>query len=262
MVTSMWEGNRILGLIPARGGSKGVPRKNLARVGGHSLVSRALNVLAWVPEVDRILVSSEDEEMRAHVNRYGDYAPFARPAELATDSARALPVIRHALEWAEVTDRVTYEAVLLVEPPCPFRLPDHLRGGLRQAFSTDATSVMSLVEVGDAHPIRVKRLGPDGAVMPYCAPEPEGLRRQEQEPAYLRNGAFYVFRRSVVLSGSLWGGRPHGVVMDRDLYGINIDEPVDLVAARWKWTTAAREGRTAQLSPPWRLRAASRSAGR
>ena len=228
----MINNHKILALIPARGGSKGVEKKNLIKIGDYSLVERALFTAMGVNCIDRIIVSSDSDEIIALVNTYGNYAPFKRPNKLATDQAGSLEVIQHALNWAEELYGETYGFIVLLEPPCPFRLPLHVEEGIKIAVEKKATSVVSLVEVGDQHPVRMKRMDEDGALHGFCLEEPDGLRRQDQEPAYIRNCAVYVFPRETILAGLLWGRAPYGYVMDRALYAINIDEPVDVLTAR------------------------------
>jgi CMP-N,N'-diacetyllegionaminic acid synthase len=243
----MLANQRVLGLVPARGGSKGIPRKNLQRVGKMSLVALALATLRQVPEVDRILLSSDDAEIIAEGNRIGDYAPFVRPAALSEDRTPSLPVFQHALAWAEMADRCHYDWLTVLEPPCPFRLPTHIRQALKLAMQSTASSVTSLVKLGDHHPIRVKRLAEDGAVSGFCLPEPEGLRRQDQEPAFIRNGAVHVFSRETLTSGRLWGDRPYGFEMDGARFAINIDEPLDLRVANLLYEEASIKGEQSQL---------------
>jgi N-acylneuraminate cytidylyltransferase len=238
---------RILGLVPARGGSKGVPRKNLQKVGGISLVARALMTLRRVPEVDRILLSSDDAEIIADGRHLGGCAPFERPASLSEDRTPSLPVFQHALQWAESADKCTYTWLVVLEPPCPFRLPVHVCQALQIAVERKASSVMSLIKLGDHHPVRVKRLSKEGEVSGYCMPEPEGLRRQDQDAAFIRNGAVYVFARETLVANRLWGERPFGVEMDAARYAINIDEPLDLKVANLVYEEYARQGRLAEL---------------
>lgn len=228
----MINNHNILALIPARGESKGVVKKNLIKIGDYSLVERALFTAMGADNIDRIIVSSDSDEIINLVNKYGEYAPFKRPAELATDEAGSLDVMQHCLKWSEEIDQETYEYVVLLEPPCPFRLPSHVEGALEIAFRKKATSVVSLVEVGDHHPVRMKKMNQDGALKGFCMEEPDGLRRQDQEPAYIRNCAVYVFSRETILAGLLWGKTPYGYVMDRSLYAINIDEPIDILTAK------------------------------
>ncbi len=222
----------VLGIIPARGGSKGVPNKNLMKVGNYSLVERALFTALGSPVLDKILLSSDSQEIIDLVNEYGDFAPFVRPQELAGDTIKSLPVMTHALEWAEKHDKKRYDYIVLLEPPCPFRLSRHIEDALKIVVENNATSVMSMVKVGDYHPIRMKKIDASGVVIPFSDEEPEGLRRQDQENVFIRNGAVYIYKREEILKGNLWGDRPFALLMDRDLYGINIDEPQDLLLAK------------------------------
>lgn len=239
----MFKDNKVLCIIPARGGSKGIPKKNLQKIGGRSLVEWALNTAQQCALLDRIIVSSDSQEIIQQANKYGKYAPFVRPEKLARDNSPSLPVFRHGLKWAENEDNCTYDYVVVLEPTCPFRLPKHIEEGLKIAVASKGSSVMSLVEVGDHHPVRVKKLHEDGRISPFCIPEPEGLRRQDQEPAFIRNGVVFVFSRHTIVGNRLWGDNPYGFTMDNDLYGINIDEPVDMVAASYLFEGLKQKGK-------------------
>ncbi len=223
---------KILAIIPARGGSIGILNKNLQKIAGRSLVEWALFTAMASPIIDRIVVSSDSKRIINQANRHGQFAPFVRPEELARDDTPSLPVFQHALKMVESKDQCMYDYIVVLEPPCPFRLPKQIREGVKLAISAHASSVMSLVRVSDCHPIRIKKLRSNGQVQPFCIPEPEGLRRQDQEPAYLRNSAVYVFTRETIIRNRLWGDAPYGFEMDGSLYGINIDNPIDLVKAR------------------------------
>lgn len=222
----------ILAIIPARIGSKGVREKNLLKIGNYSLVERALFTAMGCKVINRIIVSSDSKKTIDLVNKYGDYAPFKRASILATDQATSLSVIQDALTWAEKSDKINYQYIVLLEPPSPFRLPVHIEKALEIAVSTKASSVVSVVEVGDYHPIRMKKMKSGGALKGILMDEPDGVRRQDQDPVYIRNCAVYVFDRKTILSGKLWGDAPYGYLMDRSLYAINIDEQIDVITAR------------------------------
>ena len=219
----------IICIIPARGGSKGVKKKNLVKIGNYTLVERALFTALGVKVISRVIVSSDSDDIIKLVNKYGEYAPFKRPSELATDEAGSLGVIQHALKWAEKKDNKKYNYIVLLEPPCPFRLPKHVDQGLKIIAEKNATSVVSLVEVGDYHPIRMKKMDNNGALTGFYTDEPEGLRRQDQDQVYIRNCAVSVFTRKNVKSNALWGDRPFGFEMDNYLYSFNIDDPIDVL---------------------------------
>jgi len=227
----MYLKSNVLCVIPARGGSKGLVGKNLRMLGPRTLVEWALNSARSSPLFDRIIVSSDSQEIIDTVNKHGDYAPFIRPSELAQDNSPSLPVFKHALDWAEKEDMKFYDYIVVLEPTAPFRLPKHIEQGLKLLEQKQATSVVSLVKVGDHHPIRIKKLASDGKLRPFCIDEPEGLRRQDQEDAYIKNGAIYIFKNSILKSNKMFGDDPYGFEMDKDLYSINIDEPADLFYA-------------------------------
>tara|TARA_Y100000590_G_C15722843_1_gene1014107 strand:+ start:1260 stop:1994 length:735 start_codon:yes stop_codon:yes gene_type:complete len=223
---------KTLAIVPARIGSKGVPKKNLINIGNFSLVERALFTAIKTKSIQKILVSTDSENIKNLVNKYGDYAPFLRPKKLSTDKAKSLDVIKHSLLWAEKNYNEEYNYIALIEPPCPFRLPAHIDIAIDIIIEKKATSVVSLIEVGDFHPIRMKKILPNGMLKGVMEDEPDGLRRQDQSPVYIRNSAVYVFDKKTILRDKLWGSQPHGFIMDKNLYYINIDEPIDLEYAR------------------------------
>ena len=221
-----------LAIIPARIGSKGIPEKNLLKIGEYTLVERALFIALKTNKINDIIVSTDSEKIQNLVNNYGHYAPFIRPDELSTDTADSLGVIQHSLEWAETNYRKEYNYIILLEPPSPFRLPKHVTQALKIAIDKKASSVVSLVDVGDYHPIRMKKMDSDGKLESVLCTEPDGLRRQDQDPVFIRNCAVYIFDRTTIALGQLWGDYQFGFPMDPYLYGINIDEPIDILSAR------------------------------
>jgi CMP-N-acetylneuraminic acid synthetase len=227
----VYKDKNILAVIPARGGSKGIHLKNMQVLGNLTLVEWALFTALNCKEIDRTVVSTDLDTIINIANKHGDFAPFKRPQEFSTDEAPSLPVFNHALEWAEKNDNMQYDIILVLAPTTPFRLTSHINQGLKLLIEKKASSVISLVEVGDPHPIRIKKLV-NGQVEPYCIPEPEGLRRQDQDAAYIRNCAVNIFSRETIINGQLWGENQYGFKMDNLPYGINIDEPTDLLLAQ------------------------------
>jgi CMP-N,N'-diacetyllegionaminic acid synthase len=213
----------VLAVIPARGGSKGIPRKNLREVGGRPLIAWTLDLgraAASAGLVRRAIVSTDDAEIAAVSRAAGADVPFTRPVELADDRAKMAPVLRHAVLAMEAADAVRYDWVLLLQPTSPFRTLDDLRGALRLAEAGGCDSVISVVQVFDVHPVLMKRIEGD-RLLPFCVPEPEGTRRQDYDPpAYMRNGAIYLTRRDVLVErGSIWGDviRPYVMPEERSV---------------------------------------------
>lgn len=228
----MYQNKRILGLIVGRGGSKGIPRKNIRLLCGKPLIAYSVIPGKESKYIDRLIVSSDDAEIIEVAKSYGAEAPFTRPAELANDTAKALPVIQHAVRFCEEQEGKKYDFVVYLEPTGPLRIVDDIDGAIEKAVNNNADSVVGLMELEDANPVRVKKIVND-LIEPFAVPEPEGLRRQDQEKAYLRNGSIYVFRRdNIVDNNSLWGAQSRPYVMPRER-SVNIDEESDFLVAEY-----------------------------
>lgn len=219
-----------LGVIPARGGSKGVPRKNLRELGGKPLIAWTIEA-ALASGLDRVIVSSDDEEIIGVARGYGDLAPFVRPAELATDSALTLPVVQHAVEYAEKHgDKV--DKVVLLQPTTPLRTAGDIDNGLSRMVETGCDAVVTVVEVGGYHPFRMKRIIGDDRLINFIDQGFEDMRpRQELPPVYIREGSLYIARRSLVMDGNtLVGGDVRAIVVEAR-NSVNIDTEADFLRA-------------------------------
>ncbi len=217
----MNQASRVLAVIPARGGSKGVPRKNIRLVGGKPLIAWTIQCALAVRRLfHRIIVSTDAPETAEIARQYGAEVPFMRPADLATDKSPTLPVLQHATRFVEEADGVTLEWVMLLQPTAPLKQPGDLEAALDLAREGGCDSVISVVRVFVVHPVLMKRIE-DGVLKPFCVEEKEGTRRQDYDPpAYMRNGAIYLTRREVLMEqGSIWGRviRPYVMPEERSL---------------------------------------------
>lgn len=220
---------RVLAVIPARGGSKGVPRKNIREVDGKPLIAYTIETALQARHLfHRIIVSTDDIEIADTARRFGAEVPFMRPPELATDTARTIPVLQHAVRFVEEQDGVEMDWLCLLQPTEPFRTVADLEAALQMAARGGCDSVISVVQVFAVHPILMKRIEND-TLLPYCIEEPEGTRRQDYSPAaYMRNGAMYLTRRDVLVNqGSIWGRviRPYVMPPERS---VSVDNELDL----------------------------------
>ena len=137
----------MLAVIPARGGSKGLPGKNTRRLFGLPLIVHSIRAAELTPAITRCVVSTDSEEIAAVARSFGGEAPFLRPAELAGDDAPMAPVVRHALEWCEADEGVPYDAVLLLDPTSPARVPEQLAEATRRlAAHPELDGVISVSE--------------------------------------------------------------------------------------------------------------------
>lgn len=221
-----------LGVIPARGGSKGVPRKNIRELAGRPLLAYTIEAALASKLLTRVVLSTDDDEIATVGARLGVNAPFRRPAELATDSAKAIPVLEHALRFVEDEEKRTYDAVLMLQPTTPFRTTEDIDGALSLLATSGADSVISVVDVAGHHPARMKYLEGDRLIDPPFCEACENQPRQELRPMFLRNGGIYATRREVLLAGSLKGRDCRAWVMPASR-SVNIDDELDFRYAAW-----------------------------
>jgi CMP-N,N'-diacetyllegionaminic acid synthase len=222
---------RVLALIPARGGSKGIPRKNLAVIGGHPLIAHTIRTARASGRLTRIVVSTDDQDISEVARRYGADVPFLRPPELATDQAKSADVVLHALAAIETQEARQYDVICLLEPTSPLRTIADVSGALDMLTSSDADAVISVYRVEAPHPI--KTLAIEGNRLAPFMPErwKPNLTRQELPPVYAVNGAVYCIRRDAFLaSRSFWGSSAAPYVMPQER-SVNIDTPLDLTVA-------------------------------
>lgn len=220
---------KVLAIIPARGGSKGVPRKNIRMVNGKPLIACTIEpALAVKDRLHRLIVSTDDEEIAAIAREYGAEVPFMRPADLGGDKIPMVPVLQHAVKTVEEMDGVKIDWVLLLQPTCPFRLPEDILAALDLAAEGGCDSVISVVRVLSHHPILMKKIE-NNQLLPFMIEEVEGTRRQDYAPpAYMRNGCIYLTNRDNLLkNNSIWGKiiRPYVMPEERS---VNVDSELDM----------------------------------
>lgn len=220
---------KILAVIPARGGSKGIVRKNIRPIAGKPLIAYTIETaLAARHLLHRAIVSTDDPEIAAVARDHGADVPFMRPAELAGDKVPTLPVLQHAVSFIEAQDGIKLDWVLLLQPTAPLRVLEDIEASLTTTFQNNCDSVISVVQVFAEHPILMKRIE-DNRLLPYCIEEKEGTRRQDfQPPAYMRNGAIYLTRRDVLMEkDSIWGQVICPYIMPPER-SVSIDSELDL----------------------------------
>jgi CMP-N-acetylneuraminic acid synthetase len=190
----------ILGLITARGGSKGLPRKNILPLAGRPLIGWTLDAARASRRLGRCLVSTDDEDIAAVARRLGGEVPFLRPLELAGDRSPHLDVVLHALQWLATHEAYRPDYVLILQPTSPLRTADDIDGIIRLALEHRADAAVSVCPAHD-HPWLVHRLQADGTLAPMVACELAYPRRQDLPPAYALNGALFLHRCERLLAG-------------------------------------------------------------
>lgn len=226
--------HRILAVIPARGGSKGIPFKNLALLGGRPLIAWTIAAAKAAHGLDRVIVSTDDENIAAAAREHGAEVPFLRPPEFSGDNAPALDVIVHALTELKSRSDVPYDAVAYLQPTSPFRSAAQL-GAAISLFKAAWPDTLVSVTAVPHNMVPSSLMHPAESSGPFMLQPPTGqkLRRQEKEKLFARNGPaiLIVSAADAQLRGRLYGERVLGFEMDR-LSSLDIDEPIDLEMAR------------------------------
>ena len=189
----MYKEYRVLGVIPARGGSKGVPRKNVRLLAGKPLIGWTIEQAAQSRYIDRVIVSSEDEEICQVAKHSGAEVPFVRPMELATDTATGVDVLCHAVENAGAD----YDYVVLLQPTSPLREPTDIDAAIEYCVEQAVTSVVSLAEATKS-PYWMYQMKKGGELTPFL--EDVASNRQELPQSYALNGAVYVLEVATLLA--------------------------------------------------------------
>jgi CMP-N,N'-diacetyllegionaminic acid synthase len=229
----------VLALVPARGGSKGIPDKNIRPLAGHTLLHYAAQAALASGMVDRTVLTTDSDRIAAEGRRAGLEVPFMRPAALALDDTPMLPVVEHAVS-ALAQSGWEPEIVVLLQPTSPLRTGAHIRAAVEALRATRADSVVTVVELPrHLSPDYVMRID-EGRLVPFL---PEGTRitrRQDTRPAFVRDGTAYVFwTKTLRDQRSIYGGHCHPLVVAPN-ESITIDTPDDWDAAERKVAGATR----------------------
>jgi CMP-N-acetylneuraminic acid synthetase len=219
----------ILGIIPARGGSKSIGRKNLAVLLGRPLLTYTCEAARNSSLLTRVIISTDDEEMSSTAQASGIEAPFLRPSSLSEDSTPMIPVLQHALGALRP---YSPDIVVLLQPTSPLRTSAHVDAAVRLLLESGADSVVTVVEVPHQfNPVSVMKMT-DGHLTPYLD-VPQILRRQDKPRVFARNGpAVLAAKRSVIDAGSLYGTQVVALEM-KPAESIDIDEAGDLALAEF-----------------------------
>lgn len=222
----------VLGIITARGGSKSIPRKNIVDLGGKPLIGYTVEA-ARASKLTRTILSTDDVEIAEVGRNFGLEVPFMRPKELAQDRSTSIEAVQHALGKLEEDEGIAYDYVMILQPTSPFRSAEDIDACIDLAIEKDADSVMSMVELEDFSPKKLKYINDDGLIVPCI--EEEGKtsgQRQEARPVFKRNAAVYLTKVTHIKNGDLFGERSYAYVMPHER-SIDINAPIDLQYAEF-----------------------------
>lgn len=221
----------VLGLIPARGGSKSVPKKNIRLLAGKPLIAHTIEEARESQFISRLIVSTDNEEIAEISRKYGAEVPFVRPKELAEDDTPDLPVFQHALKWLKENEGYTPDIVVHLRPTSPFRKGEHIDAGVKLLIEDkEADSVRSVCQPGQT-PYKMWKIK-DGYLVPLLTlkekgMEPYNIPRQKLPTVYWQTASIDVTRYNTVMEkNSMTGERILPLIID-ERYSIDLDSELD-----------------------------------
>ncbi len=228
----MINGQRILVVCPARGGSKGIPLKNLQPFLGVPLVARVGHLVAEIPGIDRAVVSTDSEAIAVVAKESGLEVPFFRPESLSGDRISDLEVLSHALVEMERLDGVNYDILVMLQPTSPLRRAEHVMDTIEMLINGDWDAVWTVSETDSKdHPLKQLTVS-DGRLDYYDEGGKQIIARQQLVPVYHRNGVAYAIRRDCLLDQkSIKGERTGALVLEGNM--VSIDTYWDLELAEY-----------------------------
>jgi CMP-N-acetylneuraminic acid synthetase len=221
-----------LGIIPARRGSKRLPRKNVLPLGGKPLVAWTIEAARAATRLSALVVSSDDPEVLEVAASYDPSLALERPEELATDESPAIEYVRHSLATLEAAGQGPFDAIVILQPSSPLTSPEDIDATIELLQASGADSAVSVMRLDHAvHPLKMKLLEGD-RLLPYLEEERGRMAAHELPEIYVRNCSVYATRRHVVESGQVIGADCRGYVMPRER-SLDINEELDLQFAEF-----------------------------
>jgi len=219
-----------IGLITARGGSKSIPRKNIKLLAGKPLIAWTIQAALQCKELNRVIVSTDDEKIAEVARQWGAEVPFIRPYELARDDSSSISVVLHAIQWMEKNESYCPDHIMLLQPTSPLRTSEDIRQVLELAEKKLAVAVVSVCEAVH-HPYDCKCVLADGTLEDFISKDVVYMRRQDLPPAYSLNGAVYLCQRmSLLRDQSFFPKGTIAYVMPKER-SLDVDTP-------WDWYMA------------------------
>jgi len=226
----MIEGKKVLAVVPARGGSKGVILKNIRKVNGTPIVTLAAQIACGVEIIDKVIVSTDHKDIAKEAAKGGAEFPFYRPEKLSGDRISDLEVLTHALLAIEEKDNVKYDIIVMLQPTSPLRTEQHVEDAIKKLVEDDYDTVWTVSETeSKSHPL--KQLKIDNGLLEYFLPEGKKIiARQQLEPVYHRNGiAYAITRKCLIEKTSTKGDRTGVLVIEGDHVSIDTEWDFKLV---------------------------------
>lgn len=221
--------SQILAVVPARGGSKGIPMKNLRMIGGRSLIARVGDVLHSLPQIDTGVVSTDHEDIAKEAEVSGIQAPFRRPDSLSGDRVGDLEVLSHALETMEIIENRVFDIIVMLQPTSPFRTGKQVADCIEMLVNGgwDAVWTVSMTDT-KAHPLKQLNVSNNQVLQLYDSSGARIVARQELNPVYHRNGIAYAFTRECIINQKkIMGKRTGALVVEEPCVNIDTEWDID-----------------------------------
>lgn len=228
-----YEMPRVLAVTLARGGSKSIKKKNIRNLCGKPLIYYTITEALKSKYITRYLISTDDKEIQKIAIKLGAEAPFIRPYELSTDTARAIDADKHALNWAEENENKKYDYFVELMITNPMKTAYDIDSVIEKLINTNADSVIGMSKLEDHHPLRIKKIINDKICdfNSTLKEIPETHRQQLKPDAYIRNGSIYAAKRDLIKQGIRYGTENSRPYIMPDHKSINIDTENDFLLA-------------------------------
>lgn len=218
---------KVLAVIPARGGSKRLPRKNIMKLCGRPLISYTIDAVKNATLITHWLVSTEDEAIKRVAQECRAPVPFIRPPDLATDTVRNVEVVLHALKSMEESKGITYDMIVLLQPTSPIRDATHIDEAIKKLWESDLPTLAAVKGPFQKRDPILKRINSDGNLIPYCTHSNPELR----EPFYIYNAALYAVKRDYFVNNKkLISDKQVPFIMDK-FHSVDVDQLEDMLVA-------------------------------
>ena len=224
----MNSGKKILAVVPARGGSKGIKLKNIRKIAGIPLVGHAANCINQIKFIDRSIISTDNLKIKEVANKYNLKAPFIRPESLSGDFVSDYEVLIHALNEMEKIDKTIYDIVIMIQPTSPLRLPEHIIESINLLINKNYDSVWTISKTDlKFHPLKQLVIDEQGKLNYFSSESSKIIARQQLKPVYHRNGICYVITRKCLIEQKNIMGKKAGFLKIEGNH-ISIDTEEDL----------------------------------
>ena len=223
----------VLAVIQARGGSTGIPKKNIIKIGNHPLISYTIYAALKSKYIDKLVVSTDSKEIANISMNYGAEVPFLRISKLAGNLVSSADSLKWFVQKLKKKTNKKYDIIIELPPVAPFRTSSHIDQSLEKLDKTNSDSVISVVNTGEKHPTRLKSIEGD-LIRDFTKefPEPKISRRQDLDPCFIRNGAIYAMKFSTLIDSNSRRGEISRPFEMESKYSVNIDSEFDLIVAK------------------------------